>query len=180
MHSGENFFQCKNRSRGFAYVLLLATIAVISAIAASSLSVGTQIARRDAELALQVVGSEFELALYSYANASPINSRGNDSAGAKGPRTLNELLKDTRFVGLKRHLRQLHADPLTGRNEWGVITDKAGFIIGIYSLAQGKPIKQTGFSGAHSHFEYAPSYKKWVFGLPNAYFSENLSTIVSW
>jgi type II secretory pathway pseudopilin PulG len=180
MLSGDRLPKFKNRSRGFAYILLLVTIAVISAIAASSLQIGTQITRRDAEQALQVVGGEFEQALYSYANATPNNKSPNINSGAKGPRTLAELLKDTRFAGVKRHLRQLHADPLTGLNEWGIITDKAGFILGIYSLALGKPIKQTGFASLHSNFEDAIGYERWIFGLPSAYFSENLSITVRW
>lgn len=180
MFSGDRLPKCKNRSSGFAYVLLLVAIAVISAIAASSLQIGTQITRRNAEQSLQDVGWEFEQALYSYANATPINNRPNSNAGAKGPRTLEELLKDTRYLGVKRHLRQLHADPLTGLKEWGVITDKAGFILGIYSLAPGKPIQQTSFASSHSNFEDATSYERWIFGLPAAYFSENLSTTFSW
>lgn len=180
MHSGDRLPKFKHQSIGFAYVLLLAAIAVMSAIAAHSLQIGTQITRRNAEQALQAVGAEFEQALYSYANATPIHNSPSSNSGAKGPRTFDELLKDNRFVGVKRHLRQLHADPLTGLNEWGVITDKAGFILGIYSLAQGKPIQQTGFANSHTNFEDATSYERWIFGLPNAYFSENLSTTVRW
>lgn len=180
MLSGDRLTEYKNRSSGFAYVLLLVAIAVISAIAASSLQIGTQITRREAEQALLVVGAEFEQALYSYANATPIINRPNSNSGAKGPLTLEELLKDNRFVGIKRHLRQLHADPLTGLNEWGIITDKAGFILGIYSLAPGIPIKKTDFASSHSNFEDANSYEKWIFGLPSAYFNENLSTIFGW
>lgn len=180
MLSGDRLPLFKHRSTGFAYILLLVTIAVISAIAASSIQIGAQITRRDAEQALQVVGAEFEQALYSYANATPINNSPNSNSGAKGPRTLEELLKDNRFVGIKRHLRQLHADPLTGLNEWGIVTDKAGFILGIYSLALGKPIKQTGFASFHTNFEEATSYERWIFGLPNTYSTENLSTTISW
>jgi type II secretory pathway pseudopilin PulG len=175
MLSGDGVTKCKNKSYGFAYIFILVTIAVLSVIAANSLQVGTQITRRNAEEALQVVGLEFEQALYSYANATPINNP-NSIAGAKGPRTLAELLKDTRFVDVKRHLRQLYSDPLSGRDEWGVVTDSAGFILGVYSLAYGKPIKQTGFASFHSNFEEASSYDRWIFGLPTAYYSGNLST----
>jgi type II secretory pathway pseudopilin PulG len=180
MCSGKELTKFKHQASGFAYIFLLVTIAVIGAIAASSLQIGTQITRREAEQALQVVGMEFEQALYSYANATPISNGLNSNSVAKGPRTFDELLKDTRFASVKRHLRQLQADPLTGLNQWGVVTDNTGFILGIYSLAPGKPIQQTGFVNAHSNFENSINYESWVFGLPSVYSPENQSTQINW
>jgi len=109
--------------------------------------------RRDAEQALLFVGSEFERALRSYAlvpaGTTPLAGLGSASPAlriAPGPRTLEELLKDPRSPGVRRHCATNHADPMTGLPTWGLIKDPAGFIVGIYSSAPGKPIKQTGFA----------------------------------
>ena len=167
---------------GFAYVLLLVAVAVVAVSSTATLRLGAQMGRRDAEQSLLYVGSEFERALRSYANLPAtvtINANANANASAsanatqallsaKGPRTLEELLKDPRSPGVRRHLRQIYADPMTGLQTWGLIKDPAGFIIGVYSLAEGQPIKQTGFSPERLGFESAPAYTAWVFGLPAA------------
>lgn len=142
---------------GFTYLLLLASIAIIAMAAAYSVQIGSELSRKSAEQALLFVGSEFERAFRSYALQS-----------SQGPRTLEELLKDPRTPGTRRHLRQIYADPLTGQPNWGLVTDQAGFLTGVYSLAKGQPIQQTGFKPHRTHFENAESYSAWVFGLPSA------------
>lgn len=177
--------------RGFAYVLLLVSVAVLAVSATATLRLGAQMGRRDAEQALLFVGSEFERALRSYAglpvtavaDVNPSNTRPDNAlqapAGhappfapvppfATGPRTLEELLHDPRTPGVRRHLRKIYADPLTGRPSWGLVKDPAGYIIGVYSLADGQPIQRTGFGPQRPGFESAHSYSAWVFGLPAA------------
>lgn len=164
---------CRNvKVAGFAYVLLLALIAVIALLASSAIRLGAQMARRDAEQSLLFVGSEFSSALRSYAAFSnaphssvPLSSALPAAAALRGPRTLEELLKDNRSPGLKRHLRKIYADPMTGLENWGLVKDPAGFIVGVYSLAPGRPIQQTGFDARLSNFEEAQTYADWVFAL---------------
>jgi type II secretory pathway pseudopilin PulG len=150
---------------GFAYVALLLAIALIGLAASASLSLGSVMARRDAERQLLSVGLEFQQALRSYAGipvAVAIPALG------RGPRTIEELLKDPRVLGIRRHLRQLYADPLTGRNDWELVRDSEGYILGLYSTAEGRPIQRTGFEAPLASFEDAESYSQWVFGLPLA------------
>lgn len=156
---------------GFAYVLLLLGVAVLALGASAALQLSAQSGRRNAEQSLLFVGGEFERALYSYAGvpaAMVVTGAQPGALAARGPRSLEELLKDPRVPGVRRHLRQLYADPMSGKSEWGVVRDPAGFIIGVHSLAEGQPIKQLGFDARHAHFEEAPNYAKWVFGLPMA------------
>ena len=153
------------RVNGFAYVLLLVAISVIGIVAGATLSLGSQLARRDAEQSLLVIGMEFQQALRSYA-AVPVGATG--ITNARGPRALEELLKDPRIPSTRRHLRQIYADPMTGRDTWGLIRDPSGYILAIYSLSDSKPIKQTGFSPTQASFEEATTYAAWIFGLPNA------------
>ena len=47
-----------------------------------------------------------------------------------------------------RHLRRLYRDPLTGSADWGVVKGPDGGVIGVYSQAPGKPLKQDGFPPA--------------------------------
>ena len=155
---------CTGKCSGFAYVLLLIIVATIGLLSASSLSIGSQVTRRDAERELLAIGNEFEQALKSYA-------AGGGNAGSLGrgvgPRSLQDLIKDPRFPGLKRHLRQIYADPLTGRAKWGLVIEPGGSIVGIYSSAEGIPIQRTGFEPGKDSFENATSYDNWVFGLRN-------------
>lgn len=150
----------RRRTSGFAYVLLLLAVALIAIVATSAISLGAMMARRDAERELLAIGAEFQQALRSYAGVP----MGTPVPGAGlGPRSLEELLKDPRVPGIRRHLRRVHADPLTGRNEWGLVLDPHGQIIGVHSLANGKPIQRAGFASRFPAFENADSYRQWVF-----------------
>lgn len=162
------------QSSGFAYVMLLVAVAVLSVFAAGSLQLGSQLSRQHAEQALLDVGGEFQRALYSYSGTTATGNGGGGNAAAnlaRGPRTIEELLRDGRTASTKRHLRQLYADPMTGSTQWGVIKDPAGFILGIYSKSSERPIKQTNFDMLQAHFEDAESYSKWIFGLPFAQYA---------
>src|SRR5437868_825984 len=113
----------RRSSHGFTYVALLMVIALIGFAASASVSVGSVVARRDAELQLLVIGMEYQRALRSYAGV-PADLT-TPSLG-RGPRMLEELLRDPRAPGIRRHLRQLYPDPLTGLNEWGLVRDAQG------------------------------------------------------
>lgn len=142
---------------GALALLPLLAVALIAGVSAHSVQLAEQVNRKSAEQHLLFIGGEFERALLAYAGAG----------GLAGPATLEELLRDTRQPALRRHLRQIYADPLTGKAEWGLLRDTAGRIVGVYSLAAGVPIQQTGFLVNQSHFSEADSYAKWVFGLPS-------------
>lgn len=150
------------RSRGFGYLALLLVIGVLATAASASLSLGATVARRQAERQLLVVGLDLRKALRSYAQVpagAPV------PAGARGPRSLDDLLRDPRVPGVRRHLRSIPADPLTGRVEWGLLRDPEGYLVGVYSLAPGRPIQQAGFDAELLGFEGASTYADWVFGL---------------
>jgi type II secretory pathway pseudopilin PulG len=143
--------------RGFAYVMLLAAVAIIGVAAASALALGASMGRREAEEQLLAIGTEFQRALETYAAATPV---GQD----RRPMSLDDLLRDPRYPGVRRHLREIYVDPLTGRAEWGVLRDVDGRIRGVHSIAPGHPIKQMGFELWQAHFERATSYAGWIFG----------------
>jgi type II secretory pathway pseudopilin PulG len=160
MRTGESKRCCAQT--GFVYLVLLLGVALISIAATAALSLGATMGRRDAERELLAIGAEFHHALRNYAG---MPSAGDIPATGHGPRSLDDLLRDPRAPGIRRHLRQLYADPLTGNSDWGLIMDAQGRIAGVYSLAEGKPIRQTGFEPQFAAFEQADSYRQWVFGL---------------
>lgn len=137
------------RERGYAYLLLLVLIAVLGAATSAATSLGATMARRDAEQHLLAIGVEFQQALASHAGR---------------PQELAELIKDPHLPGIRRHLRRIPIDPLTGRDSWGLVRDAQGGIEGVHSLAPGVPIKRTGFDPRWTTFDEAASYQQWVFG----------------
>lgn len=136
--------------------MILLTIMAI--VATATLQVGQLVQRREAEAELLSIGSEFRLALISYEKATP--------AGAQSaPGALGDLLKDPRFPYIRRHLRKLYLDPVTGKSEWGVVLSKANQtgIVGIHSLSSAKPIKIGYFEPIFQHFQGSVSYANWIF-----------------
>lgn len=144
--------------RGFSYLALLILVAVLGMAAANSVQVGALLQRRFAEEQLLFVGAEFERAFNSYAVATP-------PGRSPYPRALDELLRDQRFPGLRRHLRQIYADPITGREEWGLLTSPDGGIAGVHSLSPLQPIKQSGFDGGWERLASRSQYREWPFGV---------------
>jgi type II secretory pathway pseudopilin PulG len=150
---------CQRRScnqRGFSYIGLLLMIAIAGiGMAAVGMRWHQQL-RVEKEKQLLFVGHQYRAAIASYqaVNPSGINMY---------PASLDDLLLDKRYPGIKRHLRKRYDDPITGSAEWGMIKQQ-GRIIGIYSLSRDKPIKQAGFASDDRGFKGAASYRKWVFG----------------
>ena len=146
------------RQRGVALLVLLVLVATIALLSATAVSVGAMESRRDAEEELLYVGQAFQRALRSYVDTTP-------GQAALGPRSMDELLRDPRVAGVRRHLRRIPADPLTGRAEWGLVKSPNGQIVGVHSLAEGMPIKRTGFDPELRQLEDAKNYQAWVFGV---------------
>jgi type II secretory pathway pseudopilin PulG len=142
---------------GFTYVGLIVLVAIIGLVAASTLKMGALLQRRAAEQDLLDVGSAFTLAFNSYAEASGPEQ-------PRSPTSLNQLLRDPRFPSVKRHLRTLYADPVTGESEWGIVlgVDKQS-ILGVYSLSNAKPIKQGNFAPGFEQFESKAHLSDWKF-----------------
>jgi type II secretory pathway pseudopilin PulG len=145
------------RQGGFTYLSLVILVAVIGLVAASTLKMGALLQRARAEQELLNIGAEFSDALQSYANATPAGQ-------PPQPPSLKELLKDPRFPGVRRHLRKLFVDPMTGSAEWGVVylADKVG-VIAVYSLSDAKAIKLSNFPARYQVFEGKTLISDWKF-----------------
>ena len=148
------------RQQGFTYLGLIILLAIIGMVGAAGLKVGSLLQRAAAEEELLEIGAAFSAALKSYADATP---RGQPTQ----PKTLQDLLRDPRFPGARRHLRKIFVDPLTGKAEWGVIYlgDKVG-VVGVHSLSNAKPLKVSNFDTRFTNLDNKKKISEWKFMLP--------------
>jgi len=141
--------------RGFTLLGVLILVAILGMAAAATVTAGFALQRRAAEEDLLFVGMQYRNAFKSYYESAV--------AAQRYPGNLNDLLRDPRFPGVRRHLRKLYTDPITGKAEWGTLPAPGGGIMGVYSLSTDKPIKVALFPPEFSGFEGKESYADWVF-----------------
>lgn len=144
----------RGRQGGYTYLLVLFLVAGLGLMAAQIGVVWQHEVQREREAELLAVGVEMARALDSYKRA------GSQQAY---PARLADLLEDKRYPNPVRHLRRIYRDPLSGAPRWGQVV-QGGQIVGIYSLAPGKPIRShelpLELAGVTSE---ASSYADWVF-----------------
>ncbi|MEI6299810.1 MAG: type II secretion system protein [Betaproteobacteria bacterium] len=133
-------------------------VALIGLVLASAAQVWSTGVRRDGEAQLLFVGDEFRKAISSYYLRTP-------GANKQYPKSMQELLLDSRFPDTVRHLRRMYVDPFSGKAEWGVVRQTDGGITGVHSLSQGVPLKRAGFERKDESFAGADRYAKWVFSM---------------
>ncbi len=147
------------REGGFTYLGLIIFVTVIGLVGAATLKVDALLRRAAAEEELLDIGAAFGEALRTYAEATP---KGQPAQ----PPSLQELLKDPRAPGVRRHLRKIFVDPLTGKAEWGIVWanpgDKRG-VLAVYSLSKAKPLKVANFDKRFSGFENRQHVSDWKF-----------------
>ncbi|MCL1824901.1 MAG: type II secretion system GspH family protein [Betaproteobacteria bacterium] len=145
---------------GFSYIWTLLLIAGLSISTVLSAEISATAARRDKEKELLAIGRQFRTALARYLASSPNGKQ------PEYPESLEQLLRDDRLPGIRRHLRKIFIDPITDKAEWGVIRIN-GRIVGIHSLSEQTPIKQDGFEPDSALFRGKQHYKEWVFTYPS-------------
>ncbi|MDP1653489.1 MAG: type II secretion system protein [Rhodocyclaceae bacterium] len=143
---------------GFTYIGLLIAVAVIAAGATAALGAGTSLQLRDTEAELLAIGQEFRRALKDYAEATPFGQ-------PDAPKELAELLRDPRQPGVRRYLRRIYPDPLTGKAEWGIERFPDGRIQGMHSLSKTQTIRRADFPAGLEGFDKAERHDEWVFAL---------------
>lgn len=141
---------------GFAYLGLMILVAILALATSATLTLGSIAQRRETEQRLLEVGAAYRQAITSYVNSSPAGRRSY-------PTSLADLLKDPRYPGVRRHLRRLYPDPITGRNEWRLVAAPGGGIMGVSSLSDARAIKIAEFDSENQLFEGKSRYSEWVF-----------------
>ena len=141
------------RAAGFTYMTVLFIVAIMGAGLALVGEVWHTAAVREKEAELLHVGNQYRRAIERYYLSGP----------RLYPRSLSDLLKDTRKPVTERYLRRLYPDPMTGRADWGLIKAPDGGIMGVYSLSDDAPLKTAGFRARDQQFLGATQYREWKF-----------------
>ncbi|MDB5807622.1 MAG: type secretion system pseudopilin PulG [Betaproteobacteria bacterium] len=147
------------RARGFILIALMIFIAVMAIVAGVAIMTGAQFQRRTSEEQLIFVGGQFRNAIQSYYDTGAELPPG----ASRYPARLEDLLADPRSKTLKRHLRQIYPDPLTGRLDWGTVQAPGGGIMGVYSPSPAKAVKLYGFPPEFKYLEGKTKISEWQF-----------------
>lgn len=110
--------------RGFAYLGLLAAVAILGVGMVAVSEMWTATAQRQRLNQIDWIGEQFVQAITSYYELAPGSLK-------QHPSSLDELVNDKRFLTVRRHLRQIYINPLTGTREWDVMRGADGRIVGI-------------------------------------------------
>ena len=140
---------------GFTYIGILLFLAVFGALSAGVVSAGANAGQRAAEEELLWVGTQYRNAIRSYYEAGV--------GGRRFALTLPELLRDPRIPGVRRHLRRIYPDPLTGSEDWGIVQAPGGGIMGVYSKSTARPIKADMFPVEYAGFVNKEKFSDWAF-----------------
>lgn len=145
-----------HHSAGFTYAGILFAILVLGLTLGLAGTIWSTADRRDREARLLWTGEQYRRAIASYYLKGPAGLR-------QHPQSLDDLLMDQRGPQLRRHLRRIYPDPMTGQADWQLERLPDGTVLGVRSSSQERPIKQTGFRMEHAAFESAACYCDWVF-----------------
>jgi type II secretory pathway pseudopilin PulG len=147
----------RRAARGFTYVGLLLAVALSGvALAGAGTLWSTQI-KRDREADLIFIGDQYRRAITSFYETTPAGQQ------PRFPANFEELLQDRRFPTVRRHLRKVFADPITGTRDWGILRGPGNSIAGVHSRSTALPLKRDGFPSHYQSFGTAKSYSDWQF-----------------
>lgn len=141
---------------GFTYLVLLFSVALSGAALAAVGTWWSQEAQREKEAELIDIGDQFRRAIGNYYERSPGTVK-------RYPRKLDELVFDTRYLTLQRHLRRVYRDPMTGEAKWGIVAAPDGGIMGVHSLSDTAPIKTGSFAPRDADLAGKKHYSDWKF-----------------
>jgi len=146
------------RPRGFTYIGLLLAIALAGTALAAAGTLWSTEAKRDREAELLFVGDQFRRAIAAYYEKTP-----GENTQPQFPAKLEDLVKDGRWQTVRRHLRKVYVDPITGSREWGIVRGPNERIMGVYSLSTAAPLKHAEFPKEYEQFASATTYREWTF-----------------
>lgn len=143
------------RQSGFTYLSVLFLITLLGLAAGAAGKYWSFEAKRDREDELIFRGRQIRAAIERYYYESP---------GAKSyPKSLEDLVDDSRYPVHKHYLRKMYADPVTGKADWEIIKSPDGGIMGVRSSNEDEPIRKKNFPSDLKSFEDRNSYGEWLF-----------------
>lgn len=142
--------------KGFSYPVAMFLVAVVALVSVRALENSMTAERREKERDLLATGMAYRNAIGLYYENSPGTAKAF-------PPELKALLLDERATRMRRPLRKLYRDPMTGRKEWGIVRSESGTVMGVYSTSHLKPLKTGGFPVELNSFTNAKHYRQWQF-----------------
>jgi len=148
-----------DNQRGAILLLLLVMVVIMGLAAGMAGQSWRSTVQRAREAELLWRGVQYQKAITSYYSVR----QGQHNLPAK----LDDLLRDSRFPHVVRHLRKLYKDPMTG-GDWELVKDPAGRIIGVRSSSELEPFRKDGFPKSLDKLKGKEAYNEWefVFELP--------------
>ena len=144
------------KQRGFTYLAVLISAAVLTAALGAAATVYSQTAQREKEAELLFVGNQYRDAIGSYYERSP--------GGAKvWPKKVEDLVEDKRGPVPVHHLRRAYKDPVTGKDLTLVEAPDQGGFMGVASASEEAPIKVANFRPRDEAFKDMSKYSEWKF-----------------
>ena len=140
------------KGRGFTYIGILLAIAFLGIGLAAIGIVWATAAQRERETQLLFVGDAYRSAIASYYRA-----------GQRYPPELHDLIEDFRSGVVRRHLRRVYADPVTGQADWELLRNPDGGITGVVSTSIAVPLKRANFPRQDAQFTDTQCYCDWRF-----------------
>lgn len=144
------------RERGFSYALVLAAVVILGIVAEAAHVTTWRTLKAEREQELLYRGNAYRRAIQSYYEGGAIR---------QFPRSLEDLVKDSRTASGKRHIRALYTDPMSKdeKPEWLLIRAPDGGISGVASRSKDEPLKQANFPKEFETFAGMKSYAEWIF-----------------
>lgn len=141
--------------RGFTFLTVMFSIVLIGTMIGTAARQLTTVAKREKEIELLFRGQAIRRGIELYYRTS--------RAGfSQYPRSLEDLIKDPGSPGVRRYLRKLYSDPITG-GEWVLIRDGSGRVKGVRSASEEAPLKTANFPEVLKSFEGKTKYSEWLF-----------------
>jgi type II secretory pathway pseudopilin PulG len=142
--------------QGFTYVWVLAAVAVVGIGLAAIGPAWVEAAKREREAELLRIGQLYAQAIASYHRSSPGSEK-------RYPPSLDALLLDARFVGIRRHLRRAYGDPTNAGQPFGIVRGSDATVRGVFSRSVEAPLQQEPLDLGLVVLPAARSYSEWQF-----------------
>ncbi len=140
---------------GFTFLTVMFSIVLIGTMIGTAARQLTTVAKREKETELLFRGQAIRRGIELYYRTS--------RAGfSQYPRTLEDLIKDPGSPGIRRYLRKIYPDPVTG-GEWVLLRDGSGRVKGVRSASEETPLKIGNFPEELKSFEGKKKYSEWLF-----------------
>lgn len=143
------------RQRGVTYFWALLMVLFITLGLGKLLESVKITNKRTSEAELLYTGNLYRDAIRQYSQSTPVGAK-------RYPEKLDDLLRDPRYPVIRRYLRRLYPDPVTG-NAFLPISAPDGGVMGVRSASTRKPVKVAGFQADQTTFAAARSYQQWEF-----------------